>query len=61
MNNEIKKLTIDIRHNHNQKIGDCFIAATAIYAGFPFITSDKGFNKIKGLNLVLYNIKASKN
>ena len=54
MNNDIKKHAITIRNQYNTKLGDCLIAATAIYADFPFITSDKGFNKIKDLNLLLY-------
>ena len=47
MNAEIKKHAINIRNHYNVKLGDCLIAATAMYAGIPFITSDKGFNKKK--------------
>ncbi|MFO0322977.1 MAG: PIN domain-containing protein [Bacteroidota bacterium] len=50
MNNDIKKHIIDIRSKHNIKLGDCFIAGTALYADLPFITSDKGFERIKELN-----------
>lgn len=56
MNNEIKKHAINIRNHHNPKLGDCLIAATAIHADFPFISSDKGFSKIKELNLIQYKI-----
>jgi predicted nucleic acid-binding protein len=56
MNSEIKKQAIEIRNQYNPKMGDCLIAATAIYSGLPFVTSDKGFSKIKEMNLVLYNI-----
>ncbi len=55
MNSEIKKQAIEIRNQYNPKIGDCLIAAASIYSGLPFIRSDKGFSKIKEMNLVLYN------
>jgi predicted nucleic acid-binding protein len=55
MNNDIKKYAVNIRNQYNTKLGDCLIAATTMYTDFPFITSDKGFNKIKGLKLLLYN------
>ena len=51
MNNDIKKTAIQIRNKYNTKLGDCLIAATAVYADFPIITADKGFSKIKELNL----------
>ena len=56
MNNDIKKTAIQIRNKYNTKLGDCLIAATAVYANFPIITADKGFSNIKELNLILYNI-----
>ena len=56
MNSDIKKKAIYLRNKYNTKLGDCLIAATAIYTGFPFITADKGFNKVKELNIVLYNV-----
>lgn len=56
MNTEIKKHAIEIRNRYNPKLGDCLIAATAMYAGFPFITADNGFNKIDELNHVFYNL-----
>jgi predicted nucleic acid-binding protein len=56
MNSEIKKHTVEIRNKHNAKLGDCLIAATPVYAGFPFITADKGFKKITELNHLFYNL-----
>jgi predicted nucleic acid-binding protein len=56
MNSEIKKHTIEIRNKYNAKLGDCLIAATALYAGLPFITADKGFKKIIELNHLFYNL-----
>ena len=54
VNSEIKKGTIDIRNRYGNKLGDSLIAATSIYLGLPLVTSDKGFNKIKELDLILY-------
>ncbi len=54
VNSEIKRYAISIRSKYNVKLGDCLIAATATFTGFPFITSDKGFEKIKEIDLVLY-------
>lgn len=56
MNTEIKKHAIEIRNRYNSKLGDCLIAATVMYAGFPFLTADKGFNKIEELNHIFYNL-----
>ncbi|MDX2173379.1 MAG: type II toxin-antitoxin system VapC family toxin [Bacteroidota bacterium] len=56
MNADIKKKAIHLRSKYNTKLGDSLIAATAIYTGFPFITADKGFNKVKELNVILYNV-----
>jgi predicted nucleic acid-binding protein len=59
MNNDIKKFIINVRNKYNVKLGDCFIAAAALYTDLPLITSDKGFRKIKDLNLILYNVDAN--
>ena len=54
INNEIKKETIVLRSKYGIKLGDSIIASTSIYLGFPLVTSDKGFSKIKELDLILY-------
>jgi predicted nucleic acid-binding protein len=54
INNRIKEKAILLRQLYNLKLPDCIIGATAIVLDVPFITSDKGFNKTKELNLVLY-------
>jgi len=51
---EIKDFAIEIRKQYNVKLGDSIIAATALHTCLPFVTSDTGFNKIKGIDLVLY-------
>jgi PIN domain nuclease of toxin-antitoxin system len=37
-------------------LGDAAAAATAIYLDLPFISADKGFNKITELQFTLYAI-----
>jgi hypothetical protein len=54
INNEIKQEVIKLRRKCTIKLPDCIVAATAIYMDLPLITSDKEFNKIEELNLMLY-------
>ncbi len=54
LNDEIKKLTIDLRQKHQIKLPDSIIAASAIFADIPLLTADNGFKKISKLNLALY-------
>ena len=54
VNNKIKQEVIKLKKNYTIKLPDCLVAATAIYMDLPLITSDKGFNKIEELNLMLY-------
>lgn len=52
MNYQIKKESIAIRNKYKIKIPDAIIAATAIVYNIPLITSDKGFDKIKEIDLL---------
>ena len=52
MNYQIKKECIAIRNKYKIKIPDAIIAATAIIYNIPLITSDKGFDKIKEIDLL---------
>lgn len=54
VNNRIKQKVIQLRRNYAIKLPDCIVAATAMYLDLPLITSDKGFNKVEELNLMLY-------
>jgi predicted nucleic acid-binding protein len=54
INNKIKQEVIKLRRNYHIKLPDCIVAATAMYLDLPLITSDKGFNKIEELNLMIY-------
>lgn len=51
----IKLKTIDVRRDHKRKLPDSIIAASAIIENMTFITSDKGFQKIAGLDIILYD------
>ena len=54
--NDIKETTIKIKQNTNIQTPDAIIAATANKYQLPFVTADKGFNKIEGLNLFLLEL-----
>jgi len=54
INNSIKSRVIDLRKKYALKLPDCIIAATSIYLDIPLLTADKDFEKIKELNLLLY-------
>jgi predicted nucleic acid-binding protein len=54
INNRIKQEVVKLRRNYTIKLPDCIVAATAMYMDIPLITSDKGFNKIEELNVILY-------
>lgn len=49
-----KEIIIDIRAEKKLKLPDYIIAATAITQNLPLITADKSFQKIQGLDLILY-------
>jgi predicted nucleic acid-binding protein len=52
---DFKEIIIRIRNKKKLKLPDAIIAATAIYLNIPFISSDKGFTNIEGLNLILHD------
>jgi len=54
INNQIKSEVINLKRKYSIKLPDCIVAATSIYMDTPLITSDKGFNKIEELNLIMY-------
>ncbi len=56
--NSIKTATIAIRRNFKLKLPDSIIAASAITHKMLFITSDKAFKAVTGLNLFLYDFSA---
>ena len=50
---EIKNMSIEIREKSKIKTPDAIIAATAAFLQLPLVTSDKGFKKIKGIEIIL--------
>ena len=51
INNFLKVITL--RKKYKIKLPDAIVASTSICLGVPLITADKGFSKIKELNLEL--------
>lgn len=58
LNSEIKNLTIELRRKFNLKLPDSIVAATAYYLKLPLLTADKGFSKIEGMQIIMYDVKA---
>lgn len=52
-NNDIKERAISIRHTNKLKLPDALIVSTAMWIDLPFVTADKDFKNISGLNLIL--------
>jgi hypothetical protein len=48
----IKNHTVELRKQYNLKLGDAFIAATALEFDLTLISADKSFAKVAGLNLI---------
>jgi hypothetical protein len=48
--------TIQLKRNYQIKLPDAIIAATSIANKVPLVSADKGFSKIKELDLVLLKI-----
>ncbi len=53
LNQNIEQTAISLRKKYKIKLPDSIVASTAICYNIPLITADKGFSKIKELNLVL--------
>jgi len=51
---EIKDLTIELRKRYKLKLPDAVIAASAYFYNLPLITADKDFQKLKEMNIILY-------
>lgn len=50
---EIKNIAIRIRQERMVKTPDAIIAATAFFLKLPLVTSDKGFKRMKGVEIIL--------
>lgn len=53
---QIKEEAIHLKQSQKLKLPDALIAATAICSGLPLLTADKGFEKIKNLDVLLLNL-----
>jgi predicted nucleic acid-binding protein len=51
----IKQRTIFLRQKYNFKLGDAFIAATALEFDLILISADKVFSKVENLRLINFN------
>ena len=54
--NKIKEQTIQLKRKYNIKLPDAIIASTCLILDIPLVTADKGFSKVKELDLVLIEI-----
>jgi len=54
LNSKIKELTIKLKRENKIKLPDAIIAATSNYLKMPLLTADKGFAKIKEIQLLHY-------
>jgi predicted nucleic acid-binding protein len=51
---DIKELCIDLRKKNQLKLPDAIIAATASFLNIPFVSADKIFTKVKGIDIIFY-------
>ena len=50
---KIKEQTIALRRKYNIKLPDAIVASTSLVYGVTLVSADKGFSKIKELDLIL--------
>ncbi|MBK8602796.1 MAG: PIN domain-containing protein [Saprospiraceae bacterium] len=55
-NTKIKEQTIQLKKKYSIKLPDAIIAASCLVYDIPLVTADKGFSKIKELDLVLIEL-----
>jgi hypothetical protein len=55
-NTKIKEQTIQLKRKYNIKLPDAIIAATSLVYNIPLITADKGFSKMKELDIVFIEV-----
>lgn len=54
INAGVREKAIEIRRQHNLKLPDAIIAATALHLNLPLISADSIFSRIGELNFVHY-------
>lgn len=55
ISDEVKEKAIFLRKTYKIKLPDAIVAASAIENNLKLVTADRGFEKIKELNLILLN------
>ena len=55
-NTKIKEQPIQLKKKYSIKLPDAIIAASCLVYDIPLVTADKGFSKIKELDLVLIEL-----
>lgn len=55
INDAMRTIYSSLRKRYRLKLGDAAAAATAIQLGIPFMSADRGFNKVEELQFMLYN------
>lgn len=53
LRSEVKNRAIELRQKQAIKVPDAIIAATSLYLQLPLVTADRGFTKIKDLEVIL--------
>ncbi len=53
---KIKAQTIQLKKKYHIKLPDAIIAASGLVYNLPLVTADKGFSKIKELDLILIEV-----
>lgn len=55
LDERVKDAAINIRRKYKLKLPDSIVAATALIYAIPLITADKQFNKISGVEILIYD------
>jgi predicted nucleic acid-binding protein len=56
LNQEVKKLAIEIRRTRNLKLPDAIVAASSYYSKLPIFTADKEFEKLEEIDVIIYEV-----
>ena len=56
LNQEVKKLAVEIRRTRAMKLPDAIVAASAYYSKLPIFTADKEFEKLEELDVIIYEV-----
>ncbi len=57
LNQEVKKLAVEIRRASNLKLPDAIVAASSYYSKLPIFTADKEFEKLDEIDVIIYEIE----